>query len=122
MTDNGAGDLKREISEFIRGEMLLYGTERADRAAVIINDFSTSMCEDHKKNDSEWDVETMRACLMKEVADTPGIIRERGRGVVPLICRFLLYLHEPGTPAGFDSYGECTPCNRTRIFEKGRNE
>ncbi len=94
MNDNGAGDLKREISEFIRDEMLLYGTERADRAAVIINDFSTSMCEDHKKKVSEWDVETLRACLMKDVAYTPGIIREGGRGVVPLICRFLLHLHE----------------------------
>jgi len=96
MIDNGAGDLKREIPEFIREEMLLYGTERADRAAVIINDFSTSMCEDYKKEVSEWDVETVRACLMKEVVYTPGIIREGGRGVVPLICRFLLYLHEHG--------------------------
>lgn len=96
MTNNGAVDLKREISEFIKDEILLYGTEQGDRAAFIINDFSTSMCEDHKKNVSEWDFETMRACLMKDIADTRSIIREGGSGVVPLICRFLLHLHEHG--------------------------
>jgi len=41
MIDNGAADLKKEIPEFIKDEILLYGTERGTRAAVIINDFST---------------------------------------------------------------------------------
>ncbi len=94
--DNGPADLKLEIEEFIRDEILRYGTERGDRAAVIINDFSTCMLEDYKKKVSEWDVGTVRTCLMKDVADTPWIIREGGRGVVPLICRFLLHLHDHG--------------------------
>ena len=96
MIDNGAVDLKREIPEFIKDEMLLFGTEQGGRATFIINDFSHSMCEDHKKKVSEWDFETMRACLMKDVANTPGIIRDGGSGVVPVICRFLLHLHEHG--------------------------
>ena len=96
MIDNGAADLKKEISEFIKDEILLYGTERGNRAVFIINDFSTSMCEEHKKNVSEWDFGTVRTCLMKDMAETPGIIREGGRGVVPVICRFLLHLHESG--------------------------
>jgi hypothetical protein len=96
MIGPGAVDLKKEISEFVKDEILLFGEEQGIRAAFIINDFSTSMCEDHKKNVSEWDFETMRACLMKDIADTRSIIREGGSGVVPLICRFLLHLHEHG--------------------------
>ncbi|MDO8874041.1 MAG: DUF6398 domain-containing protein [Methanoregula sp.] len=96
MIDNGAVDLKKEISEFIKDEILLFGTERGTRAAYIINDFSTSMCEEHKKKVSEWDIRNVRMCLFKDMAETPGIIREGGRGVVPVICRFLLHLHESG--------------------------
>jgi hypothetical protein len=42
MIDNGAANLKKEIPEFIKDGILLYGTEWGTRAAVIINDFSTS--------------------------------------------------------------------------------
>jgi hypothetical protein len=96
MIDDRAVDLKKEISEFIKDEILLHGTERGDRAAIIVNDFSTSMCEVHKKKVSEWDTKTVKACVMNEMADTPGIIREGGGVVVPVICRFLLHLHEHG--------------------------
>jgi hypothetical protein len=91
-----AVDLKKEISEFIKDEILLFGEEQGTRAAFIINDFSTSMCEGYKEKVSEWDTVTVKTCLMKDMAETPGIIRERGRRVVPVICRFLLHLHEHG--------------------------
>jgi hypothetical protein len=84
-----AVDLKKEISEFIKDENLLFGEEQGTRAADIINDFSTSMCEGHRKKVSEWDTGTVRTCLMKDMAETPGVIREGGRKVVPVICRFL---------------------------------
>ena len=96
MIDNDAVDLKKEISEFIKDEILLNGTERGDRAAIIVNDFSTILCEDYKKKVSEWNTKTVKECLMIEMADTPRIIRERGGLVVPVICRFLLHLHEHG--------------------------
>lgn len=96
MIDNGTEDLKCEISEFINDEILLYGTEQGDRAVFIINCFSTSMIEDHGKKVFEWDVGTVRTCLMKDVAYTPGITTDGGLGVVPLICRFLLHLHKHG--------------------------
>jgi hypothetical protein len=96
MIDDRAVDLKKEISEFIKDEILLHGTERGERAAIIVNDFSTILCEDYKKKVSEWDTKTVKKCLMNEMANTPGIFREGGGGVVPIICRFLLHLHEHG--------------------------
>lgn len=94
MINDRAVDLKKEISEFIKDEILLYGTKRGDCAAIIVNDFSTILCEDYKKKVSEWDTKTVKECLMNEMADTPCIIREGGGVVVPVICRFLLHLHE----------------------------
>ena len=96
MINDRAVDLKKEISEFIKDEILLHGTKRGDRAAIIVNDFSTILCEDYKKKVSEWDTKSVEECLMNEMADTPCIIREGGGVVVPVICRFLLHLHEHG--------------------------
>jgi hypothetical protein len=88
--------LKKEILGFLKEEILLYGKERGIRALCIVIAFSTIMHGLFGRVVSEWDIGTVRTCLLKDMVETPAIPREREDEVVPAICRFLLYLHEAG--------------------------
>ena len=94
--DTGGADLNKEISVFINDEILEHGPEHGAHAVFIVNEFVSNMCEQHKRKVSEWDIGSVRTCLLKDMAVTRDIISEGSQEVVPIICRFLLHLQESG--------------------------
>ncbi|MCX6694409.1 MAG: hypothetical protein NT074_07690 [Methanomicrobiales archaeon] len=71
--------LKKEILGVLKEEISRYGKERGIRAMSIVIAFSTSMYGLLGRMVSEWDVGTVRTCLLKEMVATPGHSQREGR-------------------------------------------
>jgi len=88
--------LKGEIAVFLIHETLEHGTNHSKRAAMVTNEFASTMCGASRLSVPEWDPLTARSCLLTGLAKREEITRDGATGVVPVICRFLLHLEEAG--------------------------
>jgi hypothetical protein len=88
--------LKGEIAVFLIHETLEHGTNHGEWAAMVTNEFASTMCGSSRLSVPEWDPLTARSCLLTGLAKREEIIQDGAIGVVPVICRFLLHLEEAG--------------------------